>query len=77
MGSLMFYCPQDSISAIFEKRLTDRRTDEASYRDAWTHLKMGLAMSDALDMLGNILGKFPGHTRHLGYVILFAAILLF
>ena len=43
----MFYGPKVSISAIFEKRVTDRRThgrtdgptDEASYRDAWTHLK--------------------------------------
>ena len=43
----MFYCPQDSILAIFEKRVTDgptdqptdRRTDIGSYRDAWTHLK--------------------------------------
>ena len=47
MSSLMFCCPQNSISAIFEKRLThgptdrrtDGRTDKASYRDAWTHLK--------------------------------------
>ena len=38
---------------------------------------MDFPNSDTLDMLGNILGKFPGHTRHLGYVILFAAILLF
>ena len=43
----MFYCPKVSISAIFEKRVTDGptdgrtdpRTDKASYRDAWTHLK--------------------------------------
>ena len=47
MSSLMFGCPQNSISTIFEKRLThgptdqrtDGRTDKASYRDAWTHLK--------------------------------------
>ena len=47
MSSLMFYCPRVSISTIFEKRLThgrtdrrtDGRTDKASYRDAWTHLK--------------------------------------
>ena len=50
MSSLMFYCLQLSISAIFEKRLTDGRTDrrtdgrtdKASYRDAWTHLKRGV-----------------------------------
>ena len=55
MSSLMICCPQLSILAIFEKRVTDprtdgptdqrtdgptdRRTDKASYRDAWTHLK--------------------------------------
>ena len=58
----MFNCPQDSIYAIFEKRVThgptdprnhgptdpwthgptDPRTDKASYRDAWTHLKMAV-----------------------------------
>jgi len=27
MSSLMFCCPQNSISAIFEKRLTDGPTD--------------------------------------------------
>ena len=27
MDSLMMYCPQDSISAIFEKRVTNGRTD--------------------------------------------------
>ena len=45
IGSLMLYCPQVSISAIFEKRVTDpwthRPMDKASYRDAWTHLKRG------------------------------------
>ena len=43
MGSLVFNCPQDTISAIFEKRVTDRRThgrtdrrtDKASYIDAF------------------------------------------
>ena len=47
MSFLMFYCLKVLISAIFEKRVTDRRThgrtdgptDKASYRDAWTHLK--------------------------------------
>ena len=46
MSSLML-CLEVSISAIFEKRVTDLRTDprtdgqtdKASYRDAWTHLK--------------------------------------
>ena len=50
MSSLMFCCPQNSISVIFEKRVTygrtdgrtdgptDGPTDKASYRDAWTHL---------------------------------------
>ena len=36
MDSLMFYCPQYSISAIFEKRVTHERTNglmvKASYR---------------------------------------------
>ena len=27
MGSLMFYCPQNTISAIFEKCVMDSRTD--------------------------------------------------
>ena len=44
----LFCCPQSSISAIFEKRVTngptdwrtDLWTDKGSYRDAWTHLKM-------------------------------------
>ena len=42
----MFYCLKVLISAIFEKRVTDLRTDgptdKASYRDAWTHLKKHL-----------------------------------
>ena len=48
MSSLMFYCPKVFVSAIFEKRVTNRRTDgptdgrtdKASYRDVWMHLKM-------------------------------------
>ena len=46
MGSLMFYCPQDSISAIFEKRLTDHQTNRQTCKlmdreineqtDGWT-----------------------------------------
>ena len=43
MDSLMFYCPQYSISAIFEKHLTHKQTNglmvKASYRDAWMPLK--------------------------------------
>ena len=43
MCSLIFNCPQDFISAIFEKRVThgptDPRTNKASYRDARTHQK--------------------------------------
>ena len=56
MSSLMFCYPQNSISAIFEKRVTDgptdgrtdRRMDKAAYRDAWTHLKISnnLVQSD-------------------------------
>ena len=43
MSSLMFYCLKVLISAIYERWVTDpqtdQRTDKASYRDAWTHLK--------------------------------------
>ena len=47
MSSLMFCCPQNSISAIFEKRVTDGPThgrtdgptDKASYRVACPQLK--------------------------------------
>ena len=57
MSSLMFYCLKVLISAIFEKPVTqgptdqrtdgrtDGRTEKASYRDAWTHLKMGYNFS--------------------------------
>jgi len=45
MSSLMFYCLKVLISAIFQKRMTNRRTDQrmdkASYRDVWMHLKIG------------------------------------
>ena len=43
MSFLMSHCLEVLISAIFEKRLTHGRThgrtDKASYRDTWTHLK--------------------------------------
>ena len=47
MASMIFYWPQEPISTIFKKpvtdgltdRRTDGRTDIASYRDAWMHLK--------------------------------------
>ena len=43
MDSLSFYCPQFSISAIFEKHVTHKQTNrlmvKASYRDAWMPLK--------------------------------------
>ena len=44
-------------------------------RGLWTYL--GSAMSDVLDILGNVLRWPSRHSRDLGIVILFAAILLF
>ena len=34
-----------TISAIFEKRVTDGRTDGPSYRDEWTRLKIKQTLS--------------------------------
>ena len=46
MSSLMFYCLKVHISAIYEKWVTDGRTDKASYGDAWTHLKTSESEKD-------------------------------
>ena len=42
MVSMMFYCPQDFFSAIFEKRVTDRRADRQTDKriDGQTHETM-------------------------------------
>ena len=46
MGFLMLYYTQDSISVILKKRVTYRRTDKASYRNAWTNLNTYLWIKD-------------------------------
>ena len=40
MSSLMFYGPQVSISAIFEKRVTDPRTDGPTDGRTKPHIEM-------------------------------------